>query len=313
MAQTALARRMAVTQLTVFTVAAALLGAAPAAALQVHPSAESAMVNRINQERTERGLSRLALNLQMTRLGREWARTMANHQRVYHRPDLADQIYGPYVRIGENVGMTKLTGATATELVDRLHRAFMASTGHRSHILGRFNQVGVGIRRTADGAMWVAVNFLQGRLDAFPLYRDIDGSTHERVIGRMFFKGVVGGCTRAKYCARATASRRWLAGVVNRATRTKRGSAWLSDRCGSRRACRRGDTSRRDTAKAFAHALRLQPVAGASFSDLRGDDARIAAGVIRAGIMSECSSGRFCPGRDVSRAKLARFAYRATR
>lgn len=292
-------------------VAMALLAATPAHAVSV--SAESRMVDRINTERAWRGLPRLTLNLQMVRLGREWARTMAARNRLYHRPDLADQIYGRYRRVGENVGTSSLTGATAAQLVDRLHNAFMLSSGHRMHILGSYNQVGVGIHRARNGAMWVAVYFLQGPLDGFPLYRDIDGSTHERTIGRMYFRGVVNGCTSARYCPGSTAKRRVLARVVNRATGTRRGTRWLAARCDGRRACMSAGASRRDTARAFAYARRLQPVRTAWFLDVSGGDARVAESVIRAGIMGHCSPSRFCPGRGVSRASLARFAARARR
>ena len=309
MARPATARRLAITLLAAMAVTVTLLQAAPARAAGPSLSAESAMLNRINDARRSRGLPRLELNLQMVRIARSWSATMARQGRLYHRPNLADAVYGPYRRLGENVGVTRLSGATQTELVNRLHRAFMNSDGHRHHILGDYNGVGVGIRRSRDGAMWVTVNFLKGRLGAFPLYRDIDGSENEGRIGRMYYRGVVGGCATERYCPRATASRRGLAQVLNRATNSRRGSSWLADRCNTR-ACKSGGASRLDTAVAFARAFRLQPVSG-WFSDLSGTTARVAQSVVRAGIMTECGTNRFCPGRDVSRAKLAVYAYRA--
>lgn len=208
MTPTVVARTMA-TLLVAVVVSGALAVAAPAAhAAGVRPSAEFTMIRRINDSRAARGLPRLVINLQMIRLGRQWARTMARHQRVSHRPNLADAADGPFTRLAENVGVTRLRGATDTAMVDQLHRAFLASEGHRRHILGRFNQVGVGIRRTRDGAMWVSVNFVRAPLGSLPLYADIDGNPHETAVERMFVRGVVRGCSARRYCPRATTSRR---------------------------------------------------------------------------------------------------------
>lgn len=309
MARPATARRLAITLLAAMAITATLLQATPAQAAGPALSAESAMLNRINDARRSRGLARLSLNLQMVRIARSWSTTMARQGRLYHRPNLADAVYGPYRRLGENVGVTRLSGATQTELVNRLHRAFMNSDGHRHQILGDYNGIGIGIRRSRDGSMWVTVNFLKGRLGAFPLYRDIDGSENEGRIGRMFYRGVVSGCSAERYCPGATASRRGLAAALDRATHSRRGSNWLAERCDTP-ACKGRGATRLDAAVAFARAFRLQPASG-WFIDLNGSVARIAQSVIRAGIMTECSTNRFCPGRGLSRAKLAVYAYRA--
>lgn len=145
--------------------------AAQASAAPVHRSAEVQMMDAINAARAAHGLPKLPLNAQMVRHGRVRARRMAIQNRVYHRPNLADVVDGNYDRLTDNVGYTRLEGASETELVERLHSGFMASAGHRAQILGRLNQVGVGIHRTAGGRMWVAVNFIKGRLGRFPLYR----------------------------------------------------------------------------------------------------------------------------------------------
>jgi uncharacterized protein YkwD len=309
MAWTATARRLAITLLAALAVTATLLAATPAEAAGPMLGAESLMVKRINDARASRGLNRLSVNLQMVRIARSWSGTMARQGRLYHRPNLADAVYGPYRRLGENVGVTRLSGATQTELVNRLHRAFMNSDGHRHHILGDYNQFGVGIRQTRDGTMWATINFLKGERGAFPLYRDIDGSDSESRIGRMYYRGVVGGCATERYCPGSTASRRLMAKVLNRATRSHRGSRWLASRCDTRR-CKSQGSSRRDAARAFAYVFSLKASSG-WFADLTGTDAKLATAVIRAGIMTECSTNRFCPGHNVSRAKLAVLAYRA--
>ena len=120
---------------------------------------ENTFVSKINAERTRRGLRRLAVDLQLTRVARAWSGVMNDRDRMAHNPDLGRQVKGSWTRLGENVGYTMKTGASAAELVRRLHTAFMNSPGHRANVLGDYNRVGVGVRMAADRTMWVTVNF----------------------------------------------------------------------------------------------------------------------------------------------------------
>lgn len=288
----------------------AVVAATPAEAATTRPAAETAMLAKINHSRSQYGLSKLRMNLQMVRLGREWARKMAAAGTVYHRPDLATVIDGDFTRLGENVGMMRLIGADDATLVDRLHSAFMASDGHRAAILGRFNQAGVGIFRTSDDAMWVAVNFIKGPRDGFPLYGDIANSSKKRAIERLFFRGALKGCTRNRYCPRDTASRAFVAAVIDRATKTRTASSYVAANC-STSTCRYGGVTRRELALMLAGALRLEGSSSPVFGDVKAADRPPVNAVVATGAMAGCSTSRFCPGKTLTRAQVAASILRA--
>jgi len=125
----------------------------------VKAASENGFVRKINADRTRRGQGALKVDLQLTRVARRWSGQMASETRMYHNPKLGSQVSGDWTRLGENVGYSRKGGATQTELVARLHTAFMNSPSHRANILGDYNRVGVGVRVAADGTMWVTVNF----------------------------------------------------------------------------------------------------------------------------------------------------------
>lgn len=287
-----------------------LVVGAPKADAAVRPTAESMMVKRINDTRAARGLPRLTGNLQMKRIARQWTNHMASVNYVYHRPNLAAVVDGNYDRLAENVGYTRLAGASDAELVSRLHKAFMASNGHRAQILGRFNMVGVGILRQSNGRMWVTVNFLKGPLGGFPLYVDADDSSHKRAISSLFVRGAVRGCNSNSFCPRAKGSRQYVAKLLDRALRTRAASRWLDGRCGSNSACRHGDISKVQLAIMLARVLDLAPAYGTRFTDVAGGDRPEVYAVVRNDLMGGCSTSRFCPGRGVSRAHAAAIVYR---
>ena len=288
-----------------------LVVGAPKADAAVRPTAEAMMVKRINDTRAARGLPRLTGNLQMKRIARQWTSQMARVNYVYHRPNLATVVDGDYDRLAENVGYTRLAGVSDAVLVDRLHKAFMASDGHRAQILGRFNMVGVGILRQSNGRMWVTVNFLKGPLGGFPLYADADDSSQEREINSLFVRGVVRGCDADSFCPRANGSRRHVASLLDRALRTREASRWLESRCGSSSSCRHGAITKVQMAEMLARVLDLDPAYGTRFTDVAAGDRGDVYAVVRNGLMGGCSSTRFCSGRAVSRAGAAAIVYRA--
>ncbi len=269
------------------------------------------MVQHINNVRRAYGLRPLRANLQMVRLGREWAYRMAAERRVYHRPNLADVVDGNFERLGDNVGYTRLEGASDATLVDRLHRAFVSSSAHRAQILGRFNQVGVGIHRGSGGEMFVAVNFIKGPLDGFPLYRDSVDSPNERAIKRLFRRGAVRGCARNRFCPGADGTRRFLAAAIDRAARIRTAEQYVTSNCGSSFSCRTAEMTRGEMAVILAQSLGLDPVGGSQFTDVSAARRGAVNAVVEAGVMSGCSATRFCPGRTVSRGRISRIVYRA--
>lgn len=129
---------------------------------RTHAAEEIAFSNKINNARRARGLAPVKVNLQLTGVARDWTDRMAVAGKISHNPQVAAQVQGDWTRLGENVGFSTRTGASTTQLVNRLHTAFMKSAGHRANVVGDYNQVGVGVRVTGD-TMWVTVNFAKSR------------------------------------------------------------------------------------------------------------------------------------------------------
>jgi hypothetical protein len=138
-----------------------LVLAATIATAATWASAEDAFVQKINAERQANGLAPVSVDVQLTRVARDWSARMAAENHLYHNPGLATAVAGDWQRLGENVGTSTKTGATIDELVDRLHIAFMDSPGHRANVLGDFNYAGVGVSMVMADKMWVTVNFMK--------------------------------------------------------------------------------------------------------------------------------------------------------
>lgn len=140
------------------TAAVGLLVRTSWASGRTHAAEENAFAARIDADRAAHGLGDLTVNLQLTRVARGWAQQMAADSTLRHNPRLDQQVRGTWARLGENVGHSTQSGATARALVENLHTSFMRSPTHRANILGDFNQVGIGVAITGD-TMWVAVVF----------------------------------------------------------------------------------------------------------------------------------------------------------
>lgn len=139
--------------------AGALVLSATLASAATSATAEEQFAEKINVARAAAGKSPLAVDVELTGVARSWSGVMASKATMFHNPDLAQQVTSDWTRLGENVGRSIKTGATTSELVARLHDAFMNSPAHRENILGDYNQVGAGVVVTAAGEMWVTVNF----------------------------------------------------------------------------------------------------------------------------------------------------------
>jgi uncharacterized protein YkwD len=117
---------------------------------------EARVVELLNAERSAAGLAPLAVHGGAVTVARSWAAELARRGQLVHNPDLAGQVSryvtGAWVRIGENVG--------SAGDVDSLHRAFMASPGHRANFLnGEYDYVGVGLVRPG-ATIWVSIVFV---------------------------------------------------------------------------------------------------------------------------------------------------------
>lgn len=114
---------------------------------------ESSMVSLINAERTAQGLGTLEVYWDLVDDARVWTASMISDGYISHNPNLASVTTG-WSTLGENVGV----GPN----VDRLHRAFMDSPGHKANILGDYNYIGIGADRSPDGNLYITVVFMLG-------------------------------------------------------------------------------------------------------------------------------------------------------
>jgi uncharacterized protein YkwD len=152
---TFLRRTFAVSVLALLT-AIVVLPTQPAAA-STPAEEELTFLQKLNDERSSRGLARLVLDTKLAPTARTWSGYMASHNTLSHDPNLAriaSQVEPNWRAVGENVGV----GYS----VSSLHSAFMGSAGHRANILkATYNRVGIGVVHSG-GKIWVTVRFLQG-------------------------------------------------------------------------------------------------------------------------------------------------------
>jgi uncharacterized protein YkwD len=104
-----------------------------------------------NRSRTSHGVHRVDRAFRMSKVAERHSQRMAQHRRLWHTS--GPSLYGAHCYTwGENVGWT------SGDIPD-IERAFMASAGHRTHILdGSFDRVGVGAAKVG-GKLWVTVFF----------------------------------------------------------------------------------------------------------------------------------------------------------
>ncbi|MFN2389631.1 MAG: CAP domain-containing protein [Actinomycetota bacterium] len=114
---------------------------------------ERALARLANGARGKRGVSRLRLDPELSRVARKHTKEMVAAGVLKHSSyDQLSRRVTNWRALGENVGM----GLRAR----RVHRAFMGSTAHRANILDRrFVHVGVGTLRDGRGRLWATVVF----------------------------------------------------------------------------------------------------------------------------------------------------------
>ena len=143
-------------------IAGGLVLAGPARA--VSPTHEQGFVDKINQERTSRGLRPLILDLQIRDVARGWSGYMASSGDFRHNPNYVAGYPAGWSRAAENIAFG--SGSNAT--VNHLHNGLMNSQGHKDNILGDFTRVGVGVTFDASGGMYVTQNFGKYTNDPVP-------------------------------------------------------------------------------------------------------------------------------------------------
>jgi uncharacterized protein YkwD len=108
-----------------------------------------------NGDRAAAGLAGLCENGQLAGFAQGWAEHMAATGVLVHQ-DIGSTINGTsFFTMGENI----LVGPAGYS-PDQMETAWMNSPTHRANILsGAFTQAGVGTAYSADGRMWVCVDF----------------------------------------------------------------------------------------------------------------------------------------------------------
>ncbi|MFP5328340.1 MAG: CAP domain-containing protein [Acidimicrobiia bacterium] len=136
--------------------------ATPAMADRSNPAAdEQAFVAKINQLRAEKGLRPLAVDGELTTIGRRWAGKMAAAGQISHNKNFPNEVTQDWEKLGENVGV----GSN----VDELHDAFVKSPAHFRNLVDKdFTHIGVGVVYTEDGSLYTSHQFMKLRASAPP-------------------------------------------------------------------------------------------------------------------------------------------------
>src|SRR5437899_3130612 len=98
------------------------LAAMPAAAVVADEGSDAGeLVASVNQSRSDHGLPALAVNGALRDIAQGHSDDMADQQRIWHTPDLANRLPEDWNSYGENVGRVTPPSSSI------LHAAFMAS------------------------------------------------------------------------------------------------------------------------------------------------------------------------------------------
>jgi uncharacterized protein YkwD len=332
--------------LLVLAAAALLLTPLPVDASSQWGSSEERFVEKINAERRARGLNSLAVDVELRRVARGWTDRMAREDRLYHNPNMRNEVQRNWQRLGENVGFTVAPGISHHDLVDRLHRAFMNSPGHAANVRGDWTAVGVGVRVTSSNKMWVTVNFMKGgRVESpptrqasapagpsIPEFDDVPASNpHAAAIRRIAGEGVTEGCGPRRYCPAAPVTRGQMASFLARSLDLEPvngnrfrdagaphaqainalAASGITQGCQPGRFCASDPITREQMATFLARAAELPTTSAQHFRDTNGSVHRDSINAVAAaGITRGCEAGRFCPRNAVTRAEMASFLTR---
>ena len=194
------------------------------------------------------------------------------------------------------------------------------SVGSHTFSVQAVNSVGAGKAATFE---WQITN----------PFTDIGSTTFRDDILWLYSQGITGGCSATKFCPNASVSRGQMAAFLARAldlpatgtdfftddetstfeTSINRvAAAGIAFGCAANRFCPQASVSRAEMASFLARAFDLPGTSTDFFVDDEGithetNINRVAA----AGIASGCTSSRYCPTNDVTRAQMAAFLHRA--
>lgn len=108
-----------------------------------------------NAARAANGVGPLAVHSGLTEVAVNWSTVQADQNRMFHNPNVRDQIPGNWRHFGENV-LQNWERATPQQLVDQ----WMRSPGHRQNILNaRHTSMGMGAAVAEDGKLYATQVF----------------------------------------------------------------------------------------------------------------------------------------------------------
>ena len=121
---------------------------------------EQKMMNLLNQDRKNNGLSALTLDPELCRIARIKSADMRDNGYFAHESPT-------YGRVGQMLKHFGYSYSAAGENiahhanVDKAQAAFMSSSGHRANILGSWTKVGIGIVTDAQGYIYATQIFVK--------------------------------------------------------------------------------------------------------------------------------------------------------
>jgi uncharacterized protein YkwD len=126
-----------------------------AAATSVCDAGTNDVVVAMNRDRNASGLAGLCSNAQLNAIAQQWADHLAQTDGFSHQDLWSVVDATPFRAMAENL----LRGPSVIT-TDQMEAAWMASPGHREHILdATYLAVGVGIARGADDRVYAVVEF----------------------------------------------------------------------------------------------------------------------------------------------------------
>ena len=288
----------------------------------IDPVREADFIALVNIERAKHNLPALAPVNDIRDVARKHSLKMAQESRLHHNPTFSQEITNWQV-IGENVGR----GPS----VESLHRALMNSEGHRANILHeRYTQIGVGVE-VRDGQVWVNQNFRRPKgtvtegTPSTTVFGDVPSTNvHVEGILAVASNGITENCGIARFCPSSSVTRVDFVVMLAKAMQIEpAATSRFTDMSGpaagyaealAARGIIAGTSAttfspnrmltREQLATLFARTLKLEPRA-TSFTDLGSVHAGNVGAIVHRGIVRGCTTTRYCPGDNVTRAQVA--------
>ncbi len=135
------------------------------------PAAEAAMVELVNDARTEHDLAPLEPADDVAEVAYRWSATMAEHHDLEHNPAYPEAICC-WSMVTENVAWSEphpwwRPGDPIERVTSELHEELLVSPGHRANLLDdQVTEIGIGVHVGRDGGVWITHNFRRPRRGA---------------------------------------------------------------------------------------------------------------------------------------------------